>query len=215
MLPKGPFQSTDFTPDIPETFNRVKDTQTKDDEDAATAAHRLTARDYIDREQQEKEDYRKRRIRDDKEIEEYRQNARFAQTDYSSFDSEVVDRPIETYYCCFCGNYCLVMECRLKDCAQRFADDAYGVDIVNQVCKFPGIVIGSQLKVMQKANDKLEIQYMMSCQQCSLPIAYRHYQDIKQCPRIFVFNDSISNDPTCVQKKIYQLKQTLSFAKGV
>lgn len=64
MLPKGPFQPTDFKPDIPQdTLNRLK--QGNDDEDNS---ERMTARDYLDREQQEKEDYRKRRLRDEKEI---------------------------------------------------------------------------------------------------------------------------------------------------
>ena len=69
MLPKGPFQSTDFKPDIPEdTLNRlnVDNKESKDDNDPSQ--QRMTARDYIDREQQEKEDYRKRRLRDEKEI---------------------------------------------------------------------------------------------------------------------------------------------------
>ena len=60
MLPKGPFQATDFKPDIPQdTLNRLNDQDN---------SQRMTARDYLDREQQEKEDYRKRRLRDEKEI---------------------------------------------------------------------------------------------------------------------------------------------------
>ena len=71
MLPKGPFQPTDFKPDIPEdTLNRLNvpsDNNAQDEDNQ----HRMTARDYIDREQQEKEDYRKRRLRDEKEIVKY------------------------------------------------------------------------------------------------------------------------------------------------
>eukprot|EP01084_Bolivina_argentea_P137236 241702_1 len=176
MLPKGPFQSTDFKPDIPEdTLNRLNvHSNAKTDED------RMTAKDYIEKEEHEKEEYRKRRLRDEKEIEEYRQNARFAQTDYSSFDSKIIDKPIETYYCCYCANYCLVMECRLKDCPKRKADNAFCVDIKNQVCKFPGIVIDGPLKTIAKEKDQLELQYTMTCKQCSLPIAYRHTNNIKQ-----------------------------------
>ena len=64
MLPKGPFQSTDFKPDIPEdTLNRLNVGGNNIDDPP-----RMTARDYVDKEQQEKEDYRKRRVRDEKEI---------------------------------------------------------------------------------------------------------------------------------------------------
>eukprot|EP01084_Bolivina_argentea_P094629 170126_1 len=211
MLPKGPFQPTDFKPDIPEdTLQRLHgQSEKKKDDDL------MTARDYIDKEQQEKEEYRKRRLRDEKEIEEYRQNARFAQTDYSSFDSEIIDRPIETYYCCYCGNYCLVMECRLKDCAKRKSDNSFCIDIKNQVCKFPGVIIDGELKIFERDNNKLELQYIMSCQQCSLPIAYRHCKNIKESNRIFVLFDAISNDPTCLQKKIQEYKHVIAIAKGL
>ena len=145
--------------------------------------------------------------------EEYRQNARFAQTDYSSFDSEIVDRPVETYYCSHCGNYILVMECRLRDCAKRKADHALCIDIKNQVCKWPGLIVDGPMKVLQREGDKLELQYTMPCQQCSLPIAYRHQKNIQQCTRMFVLHDAISNDPTALEKKIKELKQTLAMLK--
>ena len=106
------------------------------------------------------------------------------------------------------------MECRLKDCPKRKADDAICTDIKQQVCKFPGIIIDGPLKIIKKDNDKLELQYYSTCQQCSLPIAYRHQKDIKQCKRIFVLNDALSNDPTCVQKKVQELQQVLAFARG-
>ena len=65
MLPKGPFQSSDFKPDIPEdTLHRLhgnnkkksndKREKIEDNKDGVDGA-RMTARDYIDREQQEKE----------------------------------------------------------------------------------------------------------------------------------------------------------------
>ena len=70
MLPKGPFQPTDFKPDIPQdTLNRLNvHNNTDKKEDDENNAQRMTARDYLDREQQEKEDYKKRRLRDEKEI---------------------------------------------------------------------------------------------------------------------------------------------------
>lgn len=107
------------------------------------------------------------------------------------------------------------MECRLKDCPKRKADDAICIDIKQQVCKLPGVIIDGELKIINKENNKLELQYIMNCKQCSLPIGYRHKKNIKQCKRIFVLNDAISNDPTCVQKKIQELKQVLAFAKGI
>eukprot|EP00486_Rosalina_sp_Unknown_P012294 CAMPEP_0201581520 /NCGR_PEP_ID=MMETSP0190_2-20130828/70506_1 /ASSEMBLY_ACC=CAM_ASM_000263 /TAXON_ID=37353 /ORGANISM="Rosalina sp." /LENGTH=91 /DNA_ID=CAMNT_0048019701 /DNA_START=21 /DNA_END=297 /DNA_ORIENTATION=- len=70
MLPKGPFQATDFKPDIPQDklnqLNVQTNTDKKEDEED-NSSQRMTARDYSDREQQEKEDYRKRRLRDEKE----------------------------------------------------------------------------------------------------------------------------------------------------
>lgn len=104
------------------------------------------------------------------------------------------------------------MECRLKDCAKRKADDAICIDIKQQVCKFPGLIIDGPLKIIQKKDNKLELQYIMKCQQCSLPIGYRHNKDIKQCKRIFILNDAISNDPTCFQNKIQELQQVLAYA---
>lgn len=150
-----------------------------------------------------------------------------------------MDRPVETYYCSHCGNYILVMECRLRDCAKRKADESLCIDINNQVCKWyvlcsfgsnmmccvmsislmlglhsPGMIVDGPMKVLERDNDKLELQYIMPCQQCSLPIAYRHHKNIGQCKRIFVLNDAISNDPTALQKKIKELKQSLALVKG-
>ena len=106
----------------------------------------------------------------------------------------------------WCGNYCIVMECRLNDCAQRKRDGAFGVDVKNQVCKFLGLQAEGHIKVLQRDGDKLELEYTMNCRQCSLPIAYRHQKNIKQCERIFVLQDAISNDQTCAQQKIQEFK---------
>ena len=105
------------------------------------------------------------------------------------------------------------MECRLRDCAKREADSAFCIDIQHQIAKFPGIVVDGPLKIIEKEGDKLEVQYTMACQQCALPIAYRHHKNINS--RIFVLQDAISNDPTCVEKKIAEYKQMMAIAKGI
>ena len=107
------------------------------------------------------------------------------------------------------------MECGLNDCAKRKSDNSYAIDIINQLCKFPGLIINGNTKIIERDNNKLEIQYTMLCKQCSLPVAYRHKKNISQCKRIFALFDSISTDPTCFQNKIEQLKQTLNMAKSI
>lgn len=143
MLPTLALNANEFRPDIPEdsvrVFGETNDNSAKD------AAQRISSRDMIEREMQEKEDYRKRRLKDEKEFEEYRQNARFAQTDYSSFDSEIMDRPVETYYCSHCGRYCMVTETSLNDCLIRNADNSYVLDIKNQIFRTPGLYEGSKI----------------------------------------------------------------------
>merc|ERR1712129_525047 len=154
------------------------------------------------------------RVRDDQEVEEHRANSRFAQTDYSTFDSEIVDKHVETFYCLWCGQYALVMESRLNQCAKREADDAFAVDIKHQIVKFPGITMDGGMKVIKRDNGKkLELQHTMNCKSCSLPIAYRHCKDINQCKRIFVLQDAVSNDPTCVERKIEEYKQMMAALK--
>ncbi|ETO29970.1 hypothetical protein RFI_07152 [Reticulomyxa filosa] len=206
----------------------------------------------MEREQHDKLEYR-RRLRDEKEFvkgvgkkkkEQYRQNARFAQTDYSSFDSEVADKYLERYWCAHCGRFAMVMETSLFDCLIRKQDESYCVDISTQVFRTPGLYEGG-VKVLRrqcvvhvpadtgdnKAKEKeldnaaeatvektveaLEIQYRMNCRSCALPILYRHKSDRNSCNRVFVFNDALSNDPTVVTQKIEMLKESLAIAKGL
>jgi len=162
MLPTYALNTNEFRPDIPEdsvkifegnntnnTNNNNNNNNNKNDENT----QRISSRDMIEREMQEKEDYRKRRLKDEKEFEEYRQNARFAQTDYSSFDSEIVDRPVETYYCSHCGRYCMVTETSLNDCLIRNIDGAYVLDIRNQIFRMPGLYDGSRIILKRLCND--------------------------------------------------------------
>ncbi len=61
MLPKGPFQPADFKPDIPEDALQRLHEPSESKNDDETMSH-------MDKEQQDKEEYRKRRLRDEKEI---------------------------------------------------------------------------------------------------------------------------------------------------
>jgi len=247
MLPTIGLNVNEFRPDIPEESVKVfgvSNDNNSNNNNNNNNTQRISSRDMIEREMQEKEDYRKRRLKDEKEFEEYRQNARFAQTDYSSFDSEIVDRPVEMYYCSHCGHYCMVTETSLNDCLIRNIDTSFVLDIKNQIFRMPGLYDGSKIilkrlnVVTQSNNDndidintntntnnnnnnnnndnktkyKLEIQYRMHCSSCCLPIGYRHDSDINHCNRIFILNDSLSNDPLTFQKKISELKTTFSIA---
>ena len=61
MLPKGPFEAADFKPDVPDDITA----QLSVDPSIRSG---LTAEEQINKEQQEKEEYRKRRVRDEKEV---------------------------------------------------------------------------------------------------------------------------------------------------
>ena len=166
LMTTGPFKPTEFAPDIPQdavdTLSKDKNGTGNNSNNSTQGSQQkdtreVTAREVALREQKEKEDWKKRRMRMDQES-DGRTYARFAQTDYSSFDSEVIDQNVVTYYCCYCGNYCIATESQLTDCPLRKTDESHVLDISNQIFRSPGLYFDTRKEKIKVIRRKCQIQ---------------------------------------------------------
>ncbi|KAF4694617.1 hypothetical protein FOZ60_007584 [Perkinsus olseni] len=99
---------------------------------------------------------------------------RFQMEEYTSEDSHLKSKgKLIQYYCSLCGQMALVTDCPLSELPKRSTDGALALDEKKHFHK-KYLALGQRV-CLDRANDKIEIQYRYNCKnnRCGIPIAYR------------------------------------------
>ncbi|KAF4655920.1 hypothetical protein FOL46_008068, partial [Perkinsus olseni] len=99
---------------------------------------------------------------------------RFQMEEYTSEDSHLKSKgKLVQYYCSLCGQMALVTDCPLSELPKRSTDGALALD-ENKHFHKKYLALGQRV-CLDRANDKIEIQYRYNCKnnRCGIPIAYR------------------------------------------
>jgi len=135
-------------------------------------------------------------------------DARFVNTDYSTFDSKVSEKQVAVFYCSHCGQYCFVSSNALEDCPIRKTDSARVLDLSENFYKSDlndgGVV------TIRRAPGKLERQYRLQCKSCAVPVAYKFKPDLRDCQFLYFLDDALSEDPVHFQRKVRKIQEFLA-----
>eukprot|EP00397_Hematodinium_sp_SG-2012_P046737 GEMP01052923.1.p1 GENE.GEMP01052923.1~~GEMP01052923.1.p1 ORF type:complete len:199 (+),score=43.00 GEMP01052923.1:18-614(+) len=126
-------------------------------------------------------------------------------TNYTSEDSFVKTKKLNTYYCSICGAYSLILQDSLAEIPFRRTDQSY---VINESEYHKRNVDYADKSTNIRRKDGVEVQYRMFCRDCKQPMGYRLALKSEESPHSYFWKDAlVQSQALCAAFKKQQPQQ--------